>query len=54
MAAGAATCWCFSVSIAPAVLEKIPESARGRTCICRACAARAAAADAPERGSKTE
>ena len=32
-------CWCMSVSIAPAALAQIPDSARGQSCLCPACAA---------------
>ena len=38
MAAGQESCWCFDVSIPAAVLEKIPEEARGVACVCEACA----------------
>ncbi|MGD1066040.1 MAG: cysteine-rich CWC family protein [Vulcanimicrobiaceae bacterium] len=37
-AAGEPTCWCFTERIPPDVLERIPPEARGRVCVCRACA----------------
>lgn len=36
-------CWCRSVSIDAARLAAVPEAARGRACLCRACATTAAA-----------
>ena len=39
LVAGADTCWCFTASIPPAALERVPEAARDRSCICAACAA---------------
>jgi Cysteine-rich CWC len=38
MAGGAGTCWCFTTSIPPKVLERVPAEARKRVCVCRACA----------------
>ena len=38
LAAGADTCWCFSASILPEALERVPDEARDRTCICADCA----------------
>lgn len=38
MAAGAGTCWCFSATIPPEVLERVPAEARGEACVCRTCA----------------
>ncbi|WP_437650754.1 cysteine-rich CWC family protein [Sorangium sp. So ce362] len=35
---GAPTCWCFEVSIPAAVLDRVPQEARGVACVCRACA----------------
>ncbi|MBF8744877.1 helicase [Pseudomonas putida] len=32
-------CWCFSVSIDPAVLQALPDELRDRACLCPACAA---------------
>jgi hypothetical protein len=40
MAAGAATCWCFSVEMPREVIDRVPAGARGVACVCRACAAR--------------
>ena len=39
MLAGATPCWCTELAIPTATLERIPEAARGRACLCRACAA---------------
>lgn len=40
--AGASTavehCWCFDLSIAPAVLDSLPAEARERSCLCPRCA----------------
>jgi hypothetical protein len=38
LAAGDTTCWCFTASIQPAVLERIPDADRNRSCICATCA----------------
>lgn len=38
MANGLESCWCFNVIIAENILEKIPEEAKNRACICRQCA----------------
>jgi hypothetical protein len=38
LAAGASTCWCFTASIPAAALERVPDDARDRNCICAACA----------------
>ncbi|MEG0002314.1 MAG: cysteine-rich CWC family protein [Comamonas sp.] len=32
-------CWCMGASIAPSTLAQIPDSARGQSCLCPACAA---------------
>jgi hypothetical protein len=37
--AAADTCWCASVTITTAVLERVPPAARGVACVCRRCAA---------------
>jgi hypothetical protein len=37
MAAQRESCWCFSVKIDPAALEKIPPEAKGRACVCQSC-----------------
>jgi hypothetical protein len=42
----AAACWCMQVDIPVEVLERIPEAAQGRACVCTACA-RSGAASAP-------
>jgi hypothetical protein len=34
----AGRCWCADERIAPETLARIPAEARGRRCICRACA----------------
>lgn len=41
-------CWCFSVEIDPAVLEKVPSNLRRQACLCRKCvdAANAASGNA--------
>lgn len=44
LAAGASTCWCFTASIPAAALERVPEAARDRSCLCAACAGQTAAA----------
>ncbi|EJL05569.1 MULTISPECIES: cysteine-rich CWC family protein [Pseudomonas] len=31
-------CWCFSVSIDPAVLEALPAELRDQSCLCPRCA----------------
>jgi hypothetical protein len=36
VAAGQATCWCFSVTMDPAALAKVPPEATG-ACLCKAC-----------------
>jgi hypothetical protein len=38
VAAGA--CWCTQVDFASELLARVPSAARGRACICAACAAR--------------
>ncbi|MCP2070964.1 UNVERIFIED_ORG: hypothetical protein J2Y77_000400 [Pseudomonas lini] len=32
------TCWCYSVSIDPAVLEALPAEQRDQSCLCPRCA----------------
>ncbi|MFC3609170.1 cysteine-rich CWC family protein [Stutzerimonas tarimensis] len=32
------TCWCFSVVIDQALLDRLPPASRNRTCLCQACA----------------
>ncbi len=40
LAAGgdAADCWCRDVVIDTAILQRLPDAAVGKACICRACA----------------
>jgi hypothetical protein len=40
MAAGQAECWCFSVVVAQQTLERLPQAARGVSCVCKNCAAK--------------
>lgn len=43
-------CWCMTVQVPPALRERLPAEARGRSCICPNCvtaAHRAKAAGAP-------
>lgn len=35
---GRARCWCFEVSIDPAVLEALPAELRDKACLCPRCA----------------
>ena len=37
MAAGKSECWCASVKISAGALEKVPEGAKGKVCVCRKC-----------------
>ncbi len=30
-------CWCMDKSIDPKMLESLPESVKGKSCVCRAC-----------------
>lgn len=32
-------CWCFSAPVSRAALERLPELARGKACLCPRCAA---------------
>jgi len=44
MAAGGADgspCWCVAATFGDALLARVPAAARGRACICAACAAAA-------------
>ena len=43
LAAGDTTCWCFTATIPDAALERVPDAARDRRCICAACAGQTAA-----------
>jgi hypothetical protein len=36
-AAGKSECWCANVQISPEALEKVPEEAKGKVCVCRKC-----------------
>jgi cysteine-rich CWC protein len=38
VAHGRGNCWCFTRPIPDAVLERIPEQARERACVCTSCA----------------
>jgi len=38
IAAGQSSCWCQELAIEPRVLDRIPEAARDKACICAACA----------------
>jgi len=38
-AAGAAECWCYAAAIPRAVLDRVPDAAKGVACVCRTCAA---------------
>jgi hypothetical protein len=38
MSQGSAECWCFSVNIPQAALQRIPDEAKGVACICPRCA----------------
>ena len=31
-------CWCTQVDFSTALLERVPQEARGQACICRTCA----------------
>jgi hypothetical protein len=46
MAAGSETCWCFEAAIPAEVLDRLPEAARGKTCVCEKCASGGAKARA--------
>ncbi|MBM3110244.1 cysteine-rich CWC family protein [Pseudomonas arcuscaelestis] len=32
------TCWCYSVTIAPEIIEALPADQRNTACLCPACA----------------
>jgi cysteine-rich CWC protein len=38
VALGRSECWCFSIEIPDAVIEKIPPEAQQRACVCLSCA----------------
>jgi len=37
VAAGKSECWCANVKISVEALEKVPEEAKGKVCVCRKC-----------------
>ncbi len=37
LAAGKSECWCVEAKIGPEVLEKVPEEAKGKVCVCEKC-----------------
>jgi hypothetical protein len=37
MAAGKSECWCASVKISTEALEKVPDRAKGKVCVCKKC-----------------
>ena len=37
IAGGQETCWCFTESVSPETLKRIPAGARGIACVCRLC-----------------
>lgn len=39
MAAGRDECWCTTVTIETATLDRLPEAARGVVCVCPRCVA---------------
>lgn len=41
MAAGESTCWCFEAVIPERMLDRVPEQARDRACVCPRCASAA-------------
>jgi hypothetical protein len=45
-AAGNSDCWCFTASVPPEVIDRIPAQERDRACVCRACASKKARAEA--------
>jgi len=47
MAAGKSECWCAAVTITSETLDRVPESARGKVCLCAKCALGASAPGAP-------
>ncbi len=38
MAEGRDECWCFNATIAQGVLERLPDTVRGKVCVCARCA----------------
>jgi len=43
LAAGKSDCWCASINISPAALDRVPDEAKGKICICARCAGAKAA-----------
>jgi hypothetical protein len=39
MAAGSEDCWCARATISRPLLERIPEEARNKACVCAGCIA---------------
>ncbi|HEY3495512.1 MAG TPA: cysteine-rich CWC family protein [Polyangiaceae bacterium] len=37
-AEGKSSCWCETVEIPAEVLDRVPEAAKRRACVCKACA----------------
>lgn len=35
-------CWCVNVVFTPALLDRVPQAAKGIACVCAACVAKAA------------
>ena len=38
LAAGKSECWCAGIEISKKALERVPEEARRKACLCRNCA----------------
>jgi len=51
VAAGAASCWCFTAVIPDSVLARVPPDQRNRTCVCRQCAGAALETGTPGRSA---
>ena len=49
MAKGSAGCWCERLSIPAEVLERVPEPAKRKVCVCLRCAEGASAPPAARR-----
>lgn len=43
MAAGSNECWCFGATVSKDALGRLPDAARGKTCVCARCASEAVA-----------
>ncbi len=37
LAPGKSECWCFETKIAPELLERVTEEAKGKVCVCQKC-----------------